>query len=49
MIAHLTIFRYWSLLKIVSKIYYFIHVKKRGWTKYDLTMKGEFNLGACLV
>ena len=44
MIAHLTICRYLSLLKIVSKIDYIILINKIGWTKYDLTTMGEFTI-----
>ena len=44
MIAHLTNSRYGPLLKIVSKIYYLILVKKRGWPKYNLIMMGELTI-----
>ena len=49
MIAHLKICSYGPLLKIVSKIYYIIPVKKSGWTKYDLTTTGEFTIFGCVL
>ena len=46
-IAHLTICRHGPLLKIASKIYNIILVKKSGWTKYDLTVTGELTICWC--
>ena len=47
MIAHLTICRHGPLLKIVSKIYYLILVKKSCWKNYHLTMTGEVTICGC--
>ena len=47
MIANLTICSYGPLLKIVSKTYYIILIKKSGWTKYDLTTTGELTICGC--
>ena len=47
MFAHLTICRHGPLLKIVSKIYLIVLVKKRGWTKFGLAMTGELTICGC--
>ena len=43
----LMIYRHGPLLKIVSKIYLIILVKRSGWTKYDLTIRLERTICGC--
>ena len=43
----LTLCRYGPIVKIASKIYYIILVKKMGWTKYDLTLTVELTICGC--
>ena len=46
-LPHLMIYRHGPLLKILSKIYLIILVKRSGWAKYDLTIRLERTICGC--